>query len=151
MFYKFLRRKSKPSLYYLIEPRSAEVLGPWADCFPNYKEVVGYSSLGHFFMRDPDSKEYIVLHPFKGSAKSYGTYKSVGAFEDAVLTEPGFQEIVLRPKHVSAVAKRLGPLSDEQIYIPQPYPFAGGSDAPETYDKGNVWIFSHIVAQMGGL
>lgn len=151
MFSKLFQRGVNPPLYVLIEPRSAEVLGPWAGCFPKYEEVVGYSSLGHFFMRASELNEYIVLHPFKGSAKSYGVHESIGAFENAVLKEPGFQDYVLRPEHVRAVAKRLGPLSEEQIYIPQPYPFVGGSDAPETYDKGNVWVFSHIVAQMGGL
>ncbi|RIX40342.1 MAG: DUF1851 domain-containing protein [Rhodocyclales bacterium GT-UBC] len=135
----------------MIHPRSSEALGPWSDCFPQYKEVVGYSSLGHFFMRDPDTSEYIVLHPFKQSAKSYGAHETVEKFEGSVLKEPGFQEYVLRPEHVDTVAKRLGALPPEEIYIPKPYPFIGGSDAPDTYDKGNVWVFARIVAQMVGL
>jgi len=151
MLSNLFRKSTPPSLYCLIDPRSSEVLGPWAGSFPAYKEVVGYSSLGHFFMRDPETQEYIVLHPFKGAAKSYGEHETIDDFENAILKEAGFQEYVLRSEHVRAVARRLGALSKEEIYIPEPYPFLGGSDAPETYDKGNVWVFSHIVAQMGGL
>jgi len=92
-----------------------------------------------------------VLHPFKGAAKSYGKHATIADFEQQVLREPGFESYVLRPAHIQVLAKRLGPLKDEEIYIPTPYPFLGGSDAPETYDKGNLWVFTHIVAQMGGL
>jgi Domain of unknown function (DUF1851) len=151
MFFRKSAAATQPPLYYLIDPRPAEVLGPWADAFPAYGEVIGYSSLGHFFLRDPDSQEYIVLHPFKGSAKSYGSHQTIGGFEQSVLKEPGFQEYVLRPEHVRTVARRVGALSKGEIYFPEPYPILGGSDAPETYSKGNAWVFSHIVAQLGGL
>lgn len=144
--------KSEPTqLYKLVEPQSHEILGPWAPEFPAYREVVGYSSLGHIFLRDPESHDYILLHPFKGAAKSYGKYESVNVFENDVLKDPGFETTVLRPEHVQAIAKRLGPLGEEEVYIPQPYPFLGGSEAPNTYDKENVWVFTHIVGQMGGL
>lgn len=32
--------------------------------------------------------------------------------------------------------------------MPVPYPMLGGSGAPETYDKGNVWVFLDIVGQL---
>lgn len=73
---------AEPPLYQLIQPRSAQVLGPaWARSFPEHSEVVGYSSLGHVFMRKPASREYLVLHPLKGAAKSYGSYRSLAALE----------------------------------------------------------------------
>ncbi|MDY4295883.1 MULTISPECIES: hypothetical protein [unclassified Xanthomonas] len=74
-------------LYYLIVPESHEVLGPWADAFPAYTVVVGYSSLGHFFLHDPASQEYAVLHPFKAAGKSYGAHASTAAFEAAILRD----------------------------------------------------------------
>jgi hypothetical protein len=137
----------QPQLYRLIAPRSAEALGPWAPKFPNYSEVVGYSSLGHFFLRDPKSQEYIVLHPFKAAAKSYGEFSTVEDFERDVLKEPGFEAYVLLPDHVAEIARKLGPLKEDEIYIPTPYPFLGGSETPKTYHKGNVWVFADIVAQ----
>lgn len=143
---------AEPPLYQLIQPRSAQVLGPaWARSFPEHSEVVGYSSLGHVFMRKPASREYLVLHPLKGAAKSYGSYRSLAAFERGVLQDPGFAAFVLRPDHVRVVARRLGPLADESVYIPTPYPFLGGSDAPDSYEQGNVWVFVQTVARLSGL
>jgi hypothetical protein len=143
--------KSQPALYRLIAPRSSEVLGPWATQFPAFDEVVGHSSLGHFFLRNSGTQEYAVLHPFKRAIKSYGSFASVDEFEKATLKEVGFREFVFAPTHVEAIAKRLGQLEQDQIYIPQPYPFIGGSCEPSTYDKGDVWVFASIVAQMQGL
>jgi hypothetical protein len=138
-------------LYRLIPPRASDAIGRWAKGFPDYPEIVGYSLLGHFFLRDPATHDYIVLHPFQWAAKSYGSHASVEAFERDVLQEPGFAQFVLRSEHVAAIRRRLGAPGDDAIYIPEPYPFLGGSEAPETYAMGDVWVFMDIVAQMGGL
>jgi len=150
-FSNLFSKKPAQLPYRLITPRSSDALGVWASHFPDYNEVVGYSSLGHFFLRDTEENDYIVLHPFKGSAKSYGEYPNLNEFESEVLKEPGFQDYVLRVEHVKAIAALLGPLQENEIYIPQPYPFLGGSELPKTYDKGDPWVFAAIVAQMGGL
>lgn len=142
---------SAQALYSLISPVPASRIGCWEQHFSKYDTIVGYSNLGHFFLRASTDNEYIVLHPFKKAAKSYGTFPATSDFENSVLKDSGFSEYVLRPDHVSAIRKRLGLLRKEEIYIPQPYPFVGGSDKPETYGKGNVWIFMDIVAQMQGL
>ena len=42
------------------------------------------------------------------------------------------------------------PLKPGQVYIAKPYPFLGGSEAPETYGQGDVWVFLDIVAQAHG-
>jgi hypothetical protein len=151
IFQKLFGKSEPAQLYRLIPPESHDVLGPWAPEFPAYQEVVGYSSLGHIFLRDPNAQSYAVLYPFKGAAKSYGGFESISDFEEAVLKEPGFEETVLRPAHVQTIEKRLGALGKDEVYVPQPYPFLGGSEGPNTYEKGNVWIFTHIVGQMGGL
>lgn len=135
-------------LYTLIPPVGSEKLGRWQEAFPAYDEVVGYSALGHFLVRAKSTGEYAVIHPFKVAAKSYGVFPDVGAFEAAVLKEPGFQAAVLFPEHVNAIRKRLGPLATGEIYIPEPYPFLGGSEEPETYGKGNVWVFADILGEM---
>ena len=142
---------SAEKAYRIFSPRSSQEIARWAKEFPEFREIVGYSFLGHFFLRNPDSQEYIVLHPFKGAAKSYGVHASVEDFEKNVLNEPGFSLYVLRPDHVAEIHLLLGELEEDEIYIPEPYPFLGGTQAPETYSKGNVWIFMDIVGQMGGL
>ncbi len=148
---KLFGSKEPASLYKLIAPVSEDVLGPWAGHFAGYSEVIGYSSLGHAFLRNPEESTYAVLHPFKGGIKSYGEFGSISEFESGVLKEPGFEGYVLRASHVEQIAKRLGKLKDGEVYIPQPYTMLGGSETPETYTKGNVFVFLHIVGQMGGL
>ncbi len=137
--------------YVLTKPMPAERIGCWANSFSDYDEIVGYSNLGHFFLRSKKSNEYIVLHPFKKSAKSYGVFKDVQAFKKSILDDEGFSEYVLRPSHVAEISKRIGALKNNEIYIPAPYPFMGGSESPATYKKGDVWVFMDIVAQMQGI
>ena len=155
-FLTFLTSASGPAasaqaLYSLIPPAPTSRIGCWRQHFPKYDTIVGYSDLGHFFLRASTDNEYIVLYPFKKAAKSYGIFAATQDFEDSVLKEVGLSEYVLRSDHVSAIRNRLGLLEKEDIYIPHPYPFLGGSDKPETYAKGNVWVFMDIVARMQGL
>ena len=142
---------SAHALYTLIPPTSSSEIGCWEAHFSRYDSIVGYSNLGHFFLRASANNEYIVLHPFKKAAKSYGVFPTVADFEKQVLKDAGFTEYVLRADHMFAIQRRLGALKKNEIYIPQPYPLIGGSDKPETYSKGNVWVFMDIVAQMQGI
>jgi hypothetical protein len=142
---------SAESLYVLIPPTSSSKIDCWAEHFQKFDTIVGYSNLGHFFLRASSDNQYIVLHPLKKAAKSYGVFESVLAFENTILKEPGFSIYVLRSEHIALIQKRIGPLKNDEVYIPVPYPFIGGSDKPETYSKGNVWVFMNIVSQMQGL
>lgn len=147
-----IAREKDTALYVLTKPQAtASQLPCWAQHYPKFDTIVGYSVLGHFFLRSKADNEYIVLHPFKRAAKSYGVFASPAEFEEKILKEPGFQEYVLRPDHVSEVRKHVGALKRDQVYIPKPYPFVGGTDAPSSYDKGDVWVFMDIVGQMQGL
>jgi hypothetical protein len=138
--------------YFLISPVPTQTaISCWAPHFPKFGTIVGYSVLGHFFLRNDVDNEYIVLHPFKKAAKSYGTFPDTKSFETSVLKDDGFADYVLRPKHVKEVERIVGTIKQGQVYIPRPYPFTGGSDRPETYSKGDVWVFMDIVGQMHGL
>ncbi len=132
--------------YSLLQPpRPISALGCWEPELPAFTHVVGYSGLGHFFLYNAESGEYAVLHPFRQAYKNYGKFDSVAAFEAAVLKDPGFSAYGLKPEHQAAIRKRLGPLAAEEVYIPNPYPFLGGREEPETYTKGNVWVFAELV------
>ena len=69
----------------------------------------------------------------------------------AILKESSFQYLVLLKPHVEAIHRLKGPLAPGQVYIAKPYPFLAGSEKPDTYSKGNVWVFLELVAQMHGL
>ena len=138
------------STYQIIEPVLAEdKMACWASskAFEEYTEVVGYSDLGHVFMRSSDTKKYIVLHPFKKGAKLYGEFDSAIDFEEQVLKELSFKVFVLNTDHVSKIRTRLGALAEDEVYIPAPYPFAGGDESVGSYSKGDVWIMLSIVGQ----
>jgi hypothetical protein len=126
-------------------------LGSWERHLAPFTHVVGYSGLGHFFLHDENTGDFAVFHPFKRAYKNYGPFESVAAFRSAVLDDEGFAEYVLRLSHQAQIRERLGELGEEEVYIPQPYPFLGGTDAPDTYATGNVWVFAELVAMSHGL
>ena len=44
-------------------PETLEALGAWEHALGRFVEVVGYSFLGSFFLRDPENHDYLILHP----------------------------------------------------------------------------------------
>ncbi|MET8777035.1 T6SS immunity protein Tdi1 domain-containing protein [Nocardia sp. NPDC050713] len=124
-----------------------EAMPAWAPHFPQFDLVFGYSDLGHTFLVNSQSGECAVLHPYRAAAKGYGAFADPAEFADRVLREQGFADYVLRTEHVARIRDLLGPLAPEQVYIATPYPFLGGSEAPETYDTGELWTFLELVAQ----
>ena len=141
---------AEPPLYQLIQPRSAQVLGPaWARSFPEHSEVVGYSSLGHVFMQTCLAR-YLVLHPLKGAAKSYGSYRSLAAFERGVLQDPALPPLCCVRTMCEWWPVGWGRWLRNPCTSP-PLSFLGGSDAPDSYEQGNVWVFVQTVARLSGL
>lgn len=138
----------KQALYKVFEPISSEKLGLWSRHVVDYDQIVGFSSLGHIFLRNQSTSEYIVLHPFKGATKSYDKFSSVKEFEKKILKDPVFSEYVLRPGQVDLLNTRLGPLEGDQIYIPQPIPLPGGIQEVQRYAKGDIWRMMDVIAEM---
>ncbi|WP_459961410.1 T6SS immunity protein Tdi1 domain-containing protein [Nocardia sp. IFM 10818] len=135
----------------LIESvRIDRIMPAWAEHFPQFDTVVGYTDLGHAFLMSSRTGEYGVLDPYSAGAKRYGVFTEVTDFIDKVLFDPSFVTYVLQPDHVAAIRKRLGPLAADEVYIATPYPFLGGSEHPDSYDKGGVWVFFDLVAQAHG-
>ncbi len=143
--------KATLPLYTLIRPRPAKTAAPrWAAQFRDFNQVVGYSALGHLFMHSTKTGSYAVIYPYLAKGKNYGPFKNIEAFEQQILKESYFDAVILLREHVAKIRLLKGPLGPEQVYIARPYPFLGGSEAPETYDNGDVWVFLDIVAQAQG-
>ncbi|WP_425221766.1 hypothetical protein [Pseudomonas sp.] len=138
------------SYHLLPEPQPVSILGCWEPNVAPFTHVVGYSNLGHFFLLNSNSEEFAVLHPFRQAYKSYGQFNSVSDFEQIILKDAGFGEYVLKPEHQAAIQEFAGSLSEAEVYIPQPYPFLGGSEEPTTYSIGNVWTFAELVGRCHG-
>ncbi len=138
-------------LYKLITPVNTGIPGCWEGNTNHYDEVLGYSVLGHVFLRSPKTNEYAVMHPFKQAMKQYGSFESTKDFQENILEDEEFIGYALEPGHVHKIIEHAGPLNDEEVYYPCPYPMVGGSCEPHTYSKGNVWVFLELVGQTHGI
>ena len=142
---------SSTQLHTLIDPAPIDDLGSWAPHLTQFDSVVGYSVLGHVFLWSAKSGNYAVLYPFEKSLKQYGEFDSVEAFKATVLDDPAFIDHAMPTRYIEAIAEHVERLSASEVYIPQPYPILGGSMQPDTYAKGNFWVFIDMVGQSHGL
>ena len=138
----------KQGNYRLIEPVNSDAVGHWIKDYPQYEQIIGYSSLGHVFLFSPSQSDYVVYHPFKAAAKSYGAFDSTSEFEKEILQDKDFSEYVLKPDHIKNIVKVIGTLGESEVYIPQPYSFVGGDESVDSYDKENIWVMLDVVSQM---
>lgn len=135
---------------YLEEPHPLTELPPLGGNLGSFTHYVGYSVLGHVLIANPESGEFGVHYPLQNGFKSYGSMPRE-QFQRQVLDDPGFRDFAVPADHIARVAAHAGPLDPGQVYMPVPYPFLGGSGAPETYDRGHFGVFISLVSQMQGM
>lgn len=121
-------------------------LDKWTSITGGFDQVKGYSELGDVFLINSKTNEIGVLLTMENSFHPMN-YSDWNKFEKEVLENPNFQEKVMHKSFIKKVKNYCGELSKEQVYIATPYPCLGGSGAPETYKKGNVWIYLSISSQ----
>ncbi|MBF6065939.1 DUF1851 domain-containing protein [Nocardia terpenica] len=132
----------------MIRPQRIDTMMPaWAERLARFDTVVGYSDLGHAFLMSGRTGEYGVFDPYSPGVKAYGPFAEITDFVSEVLFDPHVVTYVLQPPHVAEIRRRLGPLGEDEVYIATPYPFLGGSEAPDSYQKGGIWVFYDLVAQ----
>ena len=134
---------------FLDPPRSTEDLGCWSGVTGRFSLVVGYTAFGDFFLLDPSSQQYAVLYtigPELVPIDFFGAESFRG-----FLADPGVVNELGRPEKVAALELLCGPLNPDEVYIPVPYPFLGGSGELDTYSRGNVWTFADLVGQCQGV
>lgn len=132
---------------FATEPwQTAELMPSWPRLHAPYPLLHGYSRLGHVFVSDEAQQHFAVIYPLQGGSKGY-LAASLAGFRATVTDEHSFQEWVFPPSLVRPIVERLGPVAENEVYMPVPYPMLGGSGAPETYDKDDVWVFLEIVGQ----
>jgi len=137
-------------LYWLLDqPKHKASLGAWEDHVGDFDEVLGYTALADFILRNPQTREYLVFYPQKSgnNVKNYGPFESLADFRQEVLDDRSFVDSCLRSNHVSVLASQIGSLGDSEVYYPVPFQCLGGSGALSTFDKGNVWVFVNLLGQ----
>jgi len=112
--------------------------------------VVGYTSFGNFFLLDPETQRHAVLYTI-GPELAPTNFWGGERFRDRFLTDGGIIQFLGRPPDIEVLEARLGPLGEDEVYVPVPFPFLGGSGELDTYEKANVWVFADLVAQMQGV
>ncbi|KJV37215.1 T6SS immunity protein Tdi1 domain-containing protein [Luteibacter yeojuensis] len=138
-------------MFALFEPAALEDLAPrWATRVPEYPQVFGYSSFGHLFISNAAGDTLAILATERPELFPMEA-TSVEAFRQAVLVDEKMRDGFFQGEKHRAVASRLGPLGQNEVYFPVPYPALGGSGAPETYDKGSVWVYLEIYGQVVGI
>jgi hypothetical protein len=115
-----------------------------------FSQVVGHTSFGDVFLVDPESGQYAVLCPLSGERFPTSCYDR-HTFLDKFLADPDIKERFARPDDVKHLRRRLGRLKNEEVYIPCPYPFIGGTGELSTYEKGGLWEFIQLVGLFRGL
>jgi hypothetical protein len=135
---------------WLQEPRPTSDLGAWASLAGGYSLVVGYTMFGDFFLRHPKTREFAILTTMSPDLVPVG-HDERRSFESEFLRDEDVIVQVLRPADVSLLEERLGRLLEDEVFIPVPYPFQGGSGRLDTYDKGDVWVFAGLIAQAHGI
>lgn len=148
-FFKRTKPLERSDHIILIEPKPIDYMGTFTAYLEKFDEVFGHTPLGLVFVRNTQTNEYATVVPFESNFYDIGIFESIEEFTDTVLSDDGLlPSAYLRVEDVNTIRKRLGELGKEEVYIPQPYPFLGGSCRPETYDKGNIWVFIAIISEM---
>ena len=130
----------------LIEPKDKEWLDLWASVTGDFDLIKGYSDLGDVFVINSKTNEIGVLLTMENSFHPMG-FINWDKFEKEVLQNTKFQEDVLHKSFMSKVKDHCGELDKDQVYIATPYPFLGGSGDPDSYKKGDVWVYLAISSQ----
>ena len=135
--------------WFLDQPKRKECLGAWEEYVGEFDEVLGYTALGDFILRNSQTSEYLVFYPQRpgNNAKNYGPFESLAEFRRKGFDEQSFADYCLRPDDVYVLVDRLGPLGESEVYFPVPFPCLGGSGELSTFDKGNVWIYVDLLGQ----
>ena len=101
-------------------------------------------------MLDPQSQQYAVLYTI-GPELVPTHFRGLEAFESEFLSDAEIVKHLGRPEDVAALEIRIGRLAINEVFIPEPYPFLGGSGELATFAKGDVRVFADLVGQSQGV
>jgi hypothetical protein len=139
-----------PSVFFFDEPVDVSQLGSWQRAAGNFSVAIGHTAWGDFFLQNPDTGQIAVLYVFDPEIVPL-SFNSQASLAAEFVPAPAAQQHLIRPDKVLELERRIGPLRPGEVFIPEPYPFLGGSCDPDTYVKGNVWVFIDLVGQLQGV
>lgn len=137
---------------YLIlqESTSIEELGCWSGVTNGFTQVLGYTNFGNFFLQNPANQQIAILYTIEPEVVPTN-FTEINELISALTNDKDIESELLRSSDTAILVKRLGDLLDEEVFIPEPYPFLGGTGELESYSKGNVWVYADLVGQSQGV
>jgi hypothetical protein len=136
-----------PAVILFTQPQPVTQLGCWRHIVSGFRWIFGYTAWGDFILRNLETGQFAILYAFEPELVPL-SYADEDKFIRDYLRASQVQAHLIRPERLAAVEARLGPLRQGEVFIPEPYPMLGGRCEPESYAKGNVWVFMDLVGQL---
>jgi hypothetical protein len=121
-------------LYHLLDiPRPSSDLGAWRDVAGEFTDIVGWTSFGDLFLRNPADGYYALLRLGRPALVPLNYNKPLAFAAGFLAPESRW----LRAGDVAELEGRLGALSAEEVFAPAP-DRSPSARAQEVYEKENV-------------
>lgn len=138
-------------MYRLLDtPRPSDCLGGWQAVVGPFTHVVGWTSFGDLFLRDPGDGHYAVLGVTRPRLVRL-RFTDRESVEGVYLRREQIIERLLRRPDVQGLEGRLGKLGPEEVFVPSGAASDDGSDDLDTYQKCDVWAFAARMAAEHGI
>lgn len=142
------KEREESSLYVLFDSGLLvdEWMSEWNDVVAPFSEVVGFTSFGLILLFDSKTSNFAVLNPLTSTLVNFGAAQSIKEFEAIHLSDTESREKFLRALDLEHLRRLKGPLANQEVYFPSPFPLNGGTSALETYERGDIWVYLANVA-----
>lgn len=134
----------------LNQSESCKKLGCWESVVGEFNMVFGFTFFGDFFLQNSETGQIAILYTIEPEVVPTN-FNTVSSFVDELLSNKEVEPELVRPQDIEQLIKLVGDLEEEQIFIPEPYPFLGGDLSLESYAKGNAWVYADLVGQAQGV
>lgn len=134
----------------LEKPESSEKLGCWESIVGEFNQVVGFTLFGDFFLQNSETGQVAILYTIEPEIVPTN-FNTITSFVNELLSNNEVEPDLIRPQDVEKLNNLIGVLDEEQVFIPEPYPFLGGDRSLESYSKGNAWVYADLVGQAQGV
>ena len=126
------------------------MLGCWSGVLKDFTQIIGYTNFGNLFLKKPQNDQIAILYTIEPEVVPTN-FNNINDLLNELLKDKDIESELIRSDDTAILIQRLGSLKDDEVFIPEPYPFLGGSGELSTYTKGNVWAYVELVGLSQGV
>lgn len=119
----------------------------WSEITETFDEMFGYSYFGDIFLLNSKTKQCAILYTMPPELAEIDFY-GIDEFVNEFLSHDIVKEDLLKIEKVTEIEKKIGALKNGEVFIPEPYLFAGGDGSVDSYSKGDIWVFLEIIGNL---